>query len=104
VIEVHEATGRTGAGVTIRCRTSCAPAGLARCLDLALRIGHRRVLVDLDGGESASSALLAVLRRARLRLRAQGGRLEVTCSDPRLRRLLDAALRQDRGERIATAS
>lgn len=75
---------------------TCAPTGsstaVARCVDLAVRLGHTRLVVDLDRRSEPDSDLLDVLHRSGKRMCEVGGRLAVVCSDSRLRRLLDLTL------------
>jgi anti-anti-sigma factor len=61
-------------------------------VDLALRLGHTRVVVDLREREVADADLLSVLHRAGQQVRESDGRLALVCADSRLRRLLDVTL------------
>lgn len=78
--------------VLIRCAESGGAAGVVRCVDLALRIGHRWLVVDLGERSAADAELLAVLHRSGQRVREAGGRLAVVCADSRLRRIFDVTL------------
>ena len=75
---------------------TCAPTGsseaVARCVDLAVRLGHTRLVVDLDQRSEADSDLLSALRRSGQRMREVGGRMAVVCADSRVRRLLDLTM------------
>jgi anti-sigma B factor antagonist len=91
VIEIREeGASASGAAVVIRCESGCG--GIVRCVDLALRLGHSRLVVDLGEGVDPDSDLLRVLHRSAQRMREAGGRLAVVCADCRLRRLLDLTL------------
>lgn len=93
MIEVRETeVGAPDAPMLIRCSEGDAADGVARCIDLAIATGRKRVVVDLGDRPSACSTLLSVLHRAGQRLRAENGRLAVSCSNPGLRRLLDVTL------------
>jgi anti-anti-sigma regulatory factor len=61
-------------------------------VDLALRLGHRLLIVDLAARDAADADLLSVLHRSGQRARDAGGRLAVVCADSRLRRLFDVTL------------
>ena len=75
---------------------TCAPTGsseaVARCVDLAVRLGHTRLVVDLDRRSEADSDLLSALHRSGQRMREVGGRMAVVCADSRVRRLLDLTM------------
>lgn len=93
MIEIREeSTSASGSAVVVRCFDSGTAAGVTRCVDLALRLGQRRLVVDLGARDGVDSDLLSVLHRSGKRMRAAGGRLGVVCSDSRLRRLLDLTL------------
>jgi anti-anti-sigma factor len=77
--------------VVIDCESGGA-GGVVRCVDLVLRLGHSRLVVDLGRREDPESELLGVLHGSARRMRAAGGRLAVVCTDSRLRRLLDLTL------------
>jgi hypothetical protein len=94
MIELHEESPTpSGSAVVIRCADSAAVDGVARCVDMALDLGHTRLVLDLGSGERADAELLSVVHRSAWRLREMGGRLAVVCADSRLRRLLDLTLR-----------
>jgi anti-sigma B factor antagonist len=65
---------------------------VVRCVDVALRLGQPRLVVDLGARDGADADLLSVLHRSGQRMRAAGGRFGVVCSDSQLRRLLDLTL------------
>jgi anti-anti-sigma factor len=92
VIELHQ-EGAIGSrpAVVIDCESGGA-GSVARCVDLVLRLGHSRLVVDLGRREDPESELLGVLHGSARRMRAAGGRLAVVCTDSRLRRLLDLTL------------
>jgi hypothetical protein len=93
VIEVRQERAQLdGSAVLIRCAESGGATGLVRCVDLALRLGHRWLVVDLGERESAEADLLAVLHRSGQRVRGAGGRLAVVCADSRLRQLFEVTL------------
>jgi hypothetical protein len=81
----------SGPAGVITCANPRTPEGVSRCADLAVRLGHTRLVVDLGAG-AIDSALLSTRHRYGKRLRDAGGRLAVVCSDSRLRRLLDVTL------------
>ena len=66
--------------------------GVAQGVDLALRLGHLTVVVDLGEREVADSDFLSVLLRSGQRVRGAGGRLALVCADSRMRRLFDVTL------------
>jgi anti-anti-sigma regulatory factor len=93
VIEIREeAMTAAGSAVVVRCSESAGTAGLMRCVDLALRLGQRDLVVDLGARGRVDADLLSVLHRSSKRMRAAGGRLAVVCYDSGLRRLLDLTL------------
>ena len=93
MIEVREEGVRhADATVLIRCAESGGAGGVARGVDLALRLGHTNVVVDLGDREVADADFLSALHRIGQRLRDAGGRLALVCADPRLRRLFDVTL------------
>jgi anti-anti-sigma regulatory factor len=69
-------------------------AGPAAALELRRRLlglmlaGHTTLLVDLDGAERATDAVLSALMQARRKLAARDGRLIVAASQPTLRTAL----------------
>ena len=92
MIEIREErASASGPAVVIRCESGGA-GGVVRCVDLALRLGHRRLVVDLGERDDPDSDLLGALHRSARRMREAGGRLAVVCADCRLRRLLDLTL------------
>jgi anti-anti-sigma regulatory factor len=78
--------------VLIRCGASEGAAVVVRCVDLALRLGQRWLVVDLGERNAVDADLLAVLHSSGQRARASDGRLAVVCPDSRLRRLFDVTL------------
>jgi anti-anti-sigma regulatory factor len=93
VIEIREeGTSASGSAVVVRCAESGGAAGVMRCVDLALRLGQLRLVVDLGARDGADADLLSVLHRSGERMRDAGGRLAVVCSDSRLRRLFEVTL------------
>ena len=93
MIEIcEESTSASSPAVVIRCSESSGTAVVMRCVDLALRLGQRQVVVDLGARDGADADLLSVLHRSGERMRAAGGRLGVVCYDSGLRRLLDLTL------------
>lgn len=81
-----------GDPVLIRCSDAGGADALRRCIDLAVHLGHRRVLVDLGTRPHAEADVLTVLHRAAAALRHVGGRLGVVCRERNIRRLLDVTL------------
>jgi len=61
-------------------------------VDLALRLGHLTVVVDLGEREVADADFLSALHRSGQRVRDAGGRLALVCADSRMRRLFDVTL------------
>ena len=61
-------------------------------MDLALGLGHTRLVVDLGERGDVDADLLGALHRSGQRMREAGGRLAVVCADSGLRRLLDFTL------------
>ena len=61
-------------------------------VDLALRLGHLTVVVDLGEREVADADFLSMIHRSGKRVREAGGRLALVCADSRMRRLFDATL------------
>jgi hypothetical protein len=93
VIEIREESARDSRpAIVIRCAASGGTAGVVRGVDLALRLGHSRLVVDLGGRDDPDADLLGVLHRSARRVQHAGGRLAVVCADSRLRRLLDLTL------------
>lgn len=73
-----------------------ADAGPAAALELRRRLlglvmsGHTTVLVDLNGADHVTDAVLAALMQGRRKLNAaRGGRLVVAADDPSLRNVLE---------------
>jgi anti-sigma B factor antagonist len=62
---------------------------LRQPLDAAIKAGVRAVLVDLSDCNFIDSTGLSVLVHAHARLLDDGGRLEICCPDPQVRRLLE---------------
>jgi anti-anti-sigma factor len=93
MIEVHEENG-SGAGpaAVLECAGHADAQNVVRCVDLAVRLGHTRVVVDLRERDGTDADLLGVLHRSARRLRESGGRLAVVTADSRLRRLLRLTL------------
>ena len=81
-----------GSALVITCAPTGSTQAVARCVDLAVRLGHTRLVVDLDRRSEPDSTLLSALHHSGQRMREVGGRLSVVCADSRLRRLLDLTL------------
>ena len=93
MIEVREETAYPASPAAfIRCAEGGGTRGVLRGVDLALRLGHTKVVVDLGAREAADADLLSVLHRSGQRVRDAGGRLALVCADSRLRRLFDVTL------------
>ena len=92
MIEVRERDVDVRSAVLIRCAESGGVPGVVQGVDLALRLGHRTVVVDLGERPVADADLLSVLYRSGKRVREAGGRLALVCVDSRMRRLLDITL------------
>jgi hypothetical protein len=93
VIEVREeAVVASGSALVITCAPTGSSEAVAHCVDLAVRLGHTRLVVDLDRRSEPDSDLLDVLHRSGKRMCEVGGRLAVVCADWRLRRLLNLTL------------
>jgi anti-anti-sigma regulatory factor len=91
VIEIREERAPSVNAVVILCADGPA-AGVDRGVDLALRLGHTRFVVDLGERPAADAELLNVLHRSGRRVREAGGLFAVVCADARLRRLFDLTL------------
>lgn len=61
-------------------------------VELALRMGHRTVVVDLGERTVADADFLTMLHRSGRRVRDAGGRLALICADSAMRRLFDVTL------------
>ncbi|HJR94841.1 MAG TPA: STAS domain-containing protein [Gaiellaceae bacterium] len=81
-----------GPAAVIECAGHADAENLVRCVDMAVRLGHTRVVVDLRGRDGADSDLLGVLHRSAGRLRETGGKLAVVTADSRFTRLLQLTL------------
>ena len=81
-----------GPAAVIECAGHADAENVVRCVDMALRLGHTRVMVDLRGRDGTDADLLGVLHRSARRLRETGGRLAVVTADSRVRRLLHLTL------------
>ena len=93
MIEVREEIAiASGAAAVIDCAGPGCAEGVVRCVDMAVRLGHTKVVVDLGGREGADADLLSVLCRSGRRMRQVGGRLAVVSGSSRLRRLFDLTL------------
>ena len=93
MIEIREeSTSASSSAVVVRCSDSVGTAGVARCVDLALRLGQQQLVVDLGGRGDPDADLLSVLHRSGKQMRDAGGRLRVVCRDSEFRRLLDLTL------------
>lgn len=88
VIEVCEPSVGLASRVVIGYQEGDVPEGLARCVELAIDLGERNLVIDLGDRETASASLLGVLRAAARRLQDLGGSFGVVCARPGLRRLL----------------
>ena len=93
MIEIREEYAPpSGSAALIDCGDVGDVAGVVRCVDLALGLGHTRVVVELGARQGPDADLLGVLHRSGQRVRDTGGRLVIVCADLRLRRLLDLTL------------
>ena len=93
MIEVRqENAAAEGAATVIECGEFSHAEGLVRCVDLAVRMGQTRIVVDFGTRDGADAQLLSVLHRSGRCLREVGGRLAVVAGSPRFRRLLDLTL------------
>jgi anti-anti-sigma regulatory factor len=92
VIEIREERASSANAVVIICADGGAAAGVDRGVELALRLGHTRFVVDLGERDAADAELLSVLHRSGRRVREAGGRFAVVCADSRLRRLFDMTM------------
>lgn len=93
MIEVRqEKAASAGEAAIIECAGPVGAETVIRCVDMALRLGHTSVVVDLRERSDPDADLLGVLHRSAQRLRDAGGRLAVVTADCRLRRLLDLTL------------
>ncbi|HYI75679.1 MAG TPA: hypothetical protein VEW90_10455 [Gaiellaceae bacterium] len=93
MIEVREeSVVSSESALVITCTPTGSTEAMARCVDLAVRLGHTRLVVDLDRRSEPDSNLLSALHHSGLRMREVGGRLSVVCADSRFRRLLDLTL------------
>jgi anti-anti-sigma regulatory factor len=93
MIEVHEENGsRGGPAAVLECAGHADAQNVVRCVDLAVRLGHTRVVVDLRERDGTDADLLGVLNRSARRLRESGGRLAVVTADSRLMPLLRLTL------------
>ena len=61
-------------------------------VDLALRLGHLTIVVDLGERAAADADFLSVLHRSGRRVQDAGGSLALVCADSRMRRLFDVTL------------
>lgn len=89
MIELRE---ESSSAVVVSCSGSGGVEGVVRCVDMAVRLGHTRLVVDLGLRNGADADLLSVLHRSGGRMRDCGGGLAVVCGDSGLRRLLDLTL------------
>lgn len=101
MIELRQEERGAGPAAVIECAGHTDAENVVRCVDLAMRLGHTRVVVDLRGRDGTDADLLGVLHRSALRLRETGGRLAVVTADSRLRRLLHLTL-LSQGFRVCT--
>lgn len=93
MIEVREhGVNSAHPAVLIRCARSGGAGGVARGVDLALRLGQTTVVVDLGERQAADADLLSALYRSGQRVCDAGGRFALVCADSRLRRLFDITL------------
>lgn len=93
MIEVLQPLATRGSDpLVIDCGPDETPAGIARCIDLAVRVGHAHIVVDLGSREDTPSELLGVLHRSSGRLRDVGGKFAVVSRAPGVRRLFDLTL------------
>lgn len=93
MIDVRREPGLgVGDPVLIRCSDAGGADALKRCLELAVSLGHRQVLVELGARHGGEADVLSVLHRTAGALREAGGRLSVVCRAASVRRLLDVTL------------
>lgn len=93
MIEIrHEDATAPSPTVLIACTPADGAPVVRRCVELALSLGHARVVVDLGERSDVDADLLGILHRSARRARAADGRLAVVCADGRLRRLFDVTL------------
>ncbi len=89
---VHDGEPTLLAGTTVVIACAGAETDLPRQVAASVRLGARRVVVDLGGVEMVDSGTLTALKRTAGKLRARGGRLAVVCSHPGLASLLRLTL------------
>ena len=93
MIEIREENvPPAGPAAIVDCGDVADAAGVVRCVDLALGLGHTQVVVELGARRDPDADLLGALHRSAKRVRDAGGRLVVVCADSRVRRLLDLTL------------
>ncbi len=97
----QESEPGTGPAAVIECAGHADAENVVRCVDMAVRLGHTRVVVDLRGRDGTDADLLGVLHRSAHRLRETGGRLAVVTADSRFRRLLELTF-LSQGFRVCT--
>ena len=88
----EERLGADVPAVVISCPDSGGVEGVTRCVDLVLRLGHERLVVDLGTRDDVDADLLSTLRTSGRRMREVGGRFAVVCGNSGFRRLLDLTL------------
>lgn len=101
MIELRQEERGAGPAAVIECAGHADAENVVRCVDMAVRLGHTRVVVVLRGRDGTDADLLNVLHRSARRLRETGGRLAVVTTDSRFRRLLDLTL-LSQGFRVCT--
>lgn len=97
----HESALGADPAAVIECAGHADADNVVRCVEMAVRLGHTRVVVDLRGRDGTDADLLGVLHRSARRLRETGGRLAVVTADSGLRRVLRLTL-LSQGFRVCT--
>lgn len=101
MIELRQEQRGAGPAAVIECAGHADAENVVRCVDMAVRLGHTRVVVVIRGRDGTDADLLSVLHRSARRLRETGGKLAVVTADSRFRRLLHLTL-LSQGFRVCT--
>ena len=101
MIELRQEERGAGHAAVVECAGHADAENVVRCVDMAVRLGHTRVVVVLRGRDGTDADLLSVLHRSARRLRETGGKLAVVTADSRFRRLLHLTL-LSQGFRVCT--